>query len=68
MIMLTLNRLDAIDAHRLHRKLSHAWRISEDHLTRRRYRMQCRVYLHLHKALLRVQAIACIRAASIAAP
>jgi hypothetical protein len=55
--MLTLNMLDAIDAHRLHRKLSHAWRISEDYLASRRYRMQCRVYLHLHKALLRAQAL-----------
>ena len=55
--MLTLNRLDAINAHRLHRKLARAWRISEDRLTRRLYRMQCRVYLHLHKALLRVQPI-----------
>jgi hypothetical protein len=65
--MLTLNRLDAINAHRLHRKLAHAWRISEDHLTRRRYRMRCRVYLHLHKALLRVQ-VDFMRAASMAAP
>jgi hypothetical protein len=51
--MLTLNRLDAIGAHRLHRKLSHAWRISEEHLAHRRYRLQCRVYMYLHKALLR---------------
>ncbi|HLZ00945.1 MAG TPA: hypothetical protein VKR55_02195 [Bradyrhizobium sp.] len=54
--MLTLNMLEAIDADRLHRKLSHAWRSSEERLARRRYRMQCRVYLHLHKALLRGQA------------
>lgn len=51
--MLTLNMLEAIDADRLHRKLSHAWRSSEERLARRRYRMQCRVYLHLHKTLLR---------------
>jgi hypothetical protein len=51
--MLTLNRLDAIDADRLHRKLSRAWRLGEESLTLRRYRLQCRVYLHLHKALLR---------------
>ena len=56
--MLTLNRLDAIDADRLHRKLGRAWRLSEEYLARRRYRMQCRVYLHLHKALLRNQSIA----------
>jgi len=56
--MLTLNRLDAIDAHRLHRKLSQARRGSERHLAHRRYRMQCRVFLHLHKALLRVEAAA----------
>jgi hypothetical protein len=56
--MLTPNRLDAIDAHRLHRKLSHTWRASEEYLLRRRYRLQCRVYLHLHKALLRRPAVA----------
>lgn len=65
--MLTLNRLDAINAHRLHRKLSQAWRISEDHLIRRRYRMRCRVYLHLHNALLRVQ-VDFMRGASMVAP
>jgi hypothetical protein len=57
-IMLTLNKLDAIDADRLHRKLGRAWRLSEEYLARRRYRMQCRVYLHLHKALLRNQSFA----------
>jgi hypothetical protein len=51
--MLTLNRLGAIDADRLHRKLARAWRMSEEHLVQRRYRLQCRVYLHLHRALLR---------------
>ena len=56
--MRTLNMLEAIDAHRLHRKLASARRYSEERLARRRYRMQCRVYLHLHKALLRNQAIA----------
>ena len=54
--MLTLNRLDAIDTHRLHGKLSHACRASEERLARRRYRLLCRVYMHLHKALLRGQA------------
>ena len=53
--MLTLNRLDASDAHRLHSKLGHAWRVSEERLARRRYRILCKVYLHLHKALLRNQ-------------
>jgi hypothetical protein len=48
--MLTLNRLDAFNADRLHRKLGRA---CEERLARRRYRLQCRVFLHLHKALLR---------------
>jgi hypothetical protein len=56
--MLTLNRLDAIRAHRLHEKLGHAWRVSEERLANRRYRLLCKVYLHLHKALLRSQAVA----------
>lgn len=56
--MLTINSLDAIGAHRLHRKLSHAWHVSEERLARRRYRLQRRVYLHLHRALLRGQAMA----------
>jgi hypothetical protein len=51
--MLTLNMLDAIDADRLHRKLGRARRISDEGLARRRYRLLCRVYLHLHKALMR---------------
>ncbi len=50
--MLTLKKLDAIDADRLHRKLSRAWRVSEDDVARRRYRLMSRVYLHLHKALM----------------
>jgi hypothetical protein len=52
-MMLTLNRLEAIDADRLHRKLSDAWRASEEGVARRRYRLLARVYLHLHKALIR---------------
>jgi hypothetical protein len=51
--MLTLNRLDAIDADRLHRKLGRTALFGAEKLTRRRYRLQCRVFLHLHKALLR---------------
>jgi hypothetical protein len=51
--MLTLNMLDTIDADRLHRKLSDAWRLSEEGVARRRYRLLARVYLHLHKALMR---------------
>jgi hypothetical protein len=51
--MLTLNRLEAIDADRLHRKLGRTLLIGAEKLTRRRYRLQCRVFLHLHKALLR---------------
>jgi len=50
--MLTLNRLDAVGADRLHRKLGRISSFSAE-LTRRRYRLQCRVFLHLHKALLR---------------
>ena len=54
--MLTLNRLDAIDADRLRRKLGlRPSRPGEEGLARRRYRLSCRVYLHLHKALLRDQ-------------
>jgi hypothetical protein len=56
--MLTLNRLDAIDADRLHRKLGLASRPGEERLARRRYRLSCRVYLHLHRALLRNQLMA----------
>jgi hypothetical protein len=51
--MLTLNKLDAIDADRLHRKLGRAWRVGDEGLARRRYRLLSRVYLHLHKALMR---------------
>jgi len=51
-IVLTLNKLDAIDADRLHRKLGRAWRASEEDVVRRRYRLMCRVYLHLHRALM----------------
>jgi hypothetical protein len=58
MIMLTLNMLDAIGADRLHRRLSDAWCRGQDHVARRRYRMQWRVYIQLHKALLRAQAVA----------
>jgi hypothetical protein len=50
--MLTLNRLDTVDADRLHRKLGRLSSLGEG-LTRRRYRLQCRVFLHLHMALLR---------------
>lgn len=39
--MLTLNRLDAIDADRLHRKLGRISSLGEE-LSRRRYRLQCR--------------------------
>jgi hypothetical protein len=51
--MFTLNRLDAIGADRLHRKLGRIASSDTENLTRRRYRLQCRVFLHLHKALLR---------------
>ncbi|MBV9560069.1 MAG: hypothetical protein JOY90_06345 [Bradyrhizobium sp.] len=50
--MLTLSRLDAIDADRLRRKLDRTWRIGKEGLARRRYRLMCRVHLHLHKALM----------------
>jgi hypothetical protein len=51
--MLTLNRLEAIDADRLQRKLGRTLSFGAEKLARRRYRLQCRVFLHLHKALLR---------------
>jgi hypothetical protein len=51
--MLTLNRLDAVGADRLHRKLGRLASFGQENLTRRRYRLQCRVFLHLHRALLR---------------
>jgi hypothetical protein len=54
--MLTLNQLDAINADRLRRKLGRLSSFGEEGLTRRRYRLQCRVVLHLHKALLRAYA------------
>ena len=50
--MLTLNKLNAIDADRLHRKLGRAWRVGNENLARRRSRLMCRVFLHLHKALV----------------
>ena len=56
--MLTLNKLDALDADRLHRKLGRASRPGEERLAHRRYRLSCRVFLHLHKALLRNQIVA----------
>jgi hypothetical protein len=56
--MLTLNRLDAIDADRLHRKLTRAWYLGGENLANRRYRLRCRVFLHLHKALLRNHSVA----------
>jgi hypothetical protein len=57
-IMLTLNRLDAIDADRLHRKLTRAWHLGGESLANRRHRLRCRVFLHLHKALLRNHGVA----------
>jgi hypothetical protein len=56
--VLTLNKLDAIDADRLRRKLDRAWRIGKESVARRRYRLMCRVYLHLHKALIYNRTIA----------
>jgi hypothetical protein len=53
--MVTLSKLDSFDAHRLHRKLSLAWREADEHMARRIYRMMSRVYLHLHKSLLEIQ-------------
>ena len=50
--MLTLNKLDAIAADRLHRKLARAWRLSKESVAHRRHRLMCRVYLHLHRALM----------------
>ena len=50
--MLTLNRLDALDADRLRRKLDRAWRIGKESVARRRYRLMCKVHLHLHKLLI----------------
>jgi hypothetical protein len=53
--MLTLRKLNAVDADRLHRKLGRACREGERGVAERRYRMLCNVYLHLHKTLLRRQ-------------
>lgn len=50
--MITLNKLDAFDADRLHRKLNRMWRACDERLARRRYRIMYRVYLHLHRTLL----------------
>lgn len=52
--MLTLNRLDAVNADRLRRKLGRSSSLGAEKLARRRYRMRRRILLHLHKALLRV--------------
>jgi hypothetical protein len=43
--MMTPNMLDAIDADRLHRKLVRVWRLSDEGLARRRYRLLRRVGL-----------------------
>jgi hypothetical protein len=51
--MLTLTRLDVLDADRLHRKLTRAWHLGGENLANRRYRLRCRVFLHLHRALPR---------------
>jgi len=56
--MLTLNRPDVLDADRLHRKLTRAWHVGDESLANRRYRLRCRVFLHLHKALLRNHRVA----------
>ena len=39
--MITLNKLDAFDADRLHRKLNRMWRACDERLARRRYRIMC---------------------------
>jgi len=51
--MLTLRKLDTFDADRLHRKLSRMWRDADEIKARRVYRMMGRVYLHLHKTMLK---------------
>ena len=33
-------------------KLNRMWRACDERLARRRYRIMCRVYLHLHRTLL----------------
>ncbi|MEH2517427.1 hypothetical protein V1279_003000 [Bradyrhizobium sp. AZCC 1610] len=50
--MLTLRRLDAFDADRLHRKLNRMWREGDERMAKRCYRMMCRVYLHLHRTMM----------------
>lgn len=50
--MVTINKLDSVDLHRLHRKLHDAWRFGAERLAHRRYRMMARVYIRLHKALV----------------
>jgi hypothetical protein len=62
--MVTLNRLDAVDADRLHRKLTRAWQLGGESLARRRYRLRCRVFLHLHKALMRNHTVAQLNASA----
>jgi hypothetical protein len=64
----TLNRLDAIDADRLHRKLTRAWYLGGENLANRRYRLRCRVFLHLHKALLRNHGVARLNMPACAVP
>lgn len=51
--MITLTQLDTFDADRLHRKLSRMWRDADEAKAHRIYRMMVRVYLHLHKTMLR---------------
>lgn len=51
--MLTLRQLDAFDADRLHRKLNRMWRYCSDQtVARRRYRIMCRVFIHLHRSMM----------------
>ncbi|ARQ95407.1 hypothetical protein [Bradyrhizobium phage BDU-MI-1] len=51
--MLTLNKLDTAEAHILHQKLSRMWREADEAMARRAYRMMSRIYLHIHKTMLR---------------
>lgn len=51
--MLTLNKIDTAKAHILHQKISRMWRAAEGAMARRLYRMMGRLYLHIHKLMLR---------------
>jgi hypothetical protein len=48
--MITLNKLDAFDLDRLHRKLHREWMFGSLDLAKRRYHMMAKVYVALRVA------------------